>query len=159
MTMKIYDLKFVVQNVVVELEPEEVIQPVIEAEVPKEAQEFLGQCQFLGLAVGMPYGFQLYTEEQWISLKKRVNTFPSIMQRHMKPFFQTVVELDRGEEAFCFPNVITVPVEIGRFAHMEDWPSTENGAAEGLLIITDDDRVFVLRADGKDEFMETMIEQ
>ncbi|MBQ8590194.1 MAG: hypothetical protein IJ486_07035 [Firmicutes bacterium] len=155
--MKIYDLKFVVQNVVVELEPEELIQTVIEAEVPEEAQELLNDCRFLGLAVGMPYGFQLYTEEQWTSLKKRVNTFPSIMQRHMKPFFQTVVELERGEEIFDFPGVITVPASIGRFAHMEDWPSTENGAAEALLIITDDNRVFVLRADGKDEFMETML--
>ena len=81
------------------------------------------------------------------------------MQRHMKPFFQTVVELEQGEEVFSFPNVITVPVEIGRFAHMEAWPSTENGAAEGLLIITDDNRKFVLRADGKDEFMETMLNQ
>ena len=157
--MNIFELKFVVQNVVVQLEPEEVIQTVIEVEVPREAQDLLKSCHYLGLAVGMPYGFQLYTKEQWESLKKRVNTFPSIMQRHMKPFFQTVVELEHGEEVFSFPNVITVPVEIGRFAHMEDWPSTENGAAEGLLIITDDNRVFVLRADGKDEFMETMIEQ
>ena len=157
--MKIYDLKFVVQNVVVELEPEEVIQSVIEAEVPKEAAEFLKDCRYLGLAVGMPYGFQIYTEEQWLTLKKRVNTFPSIMQRHMKPFFQTVVELEQGAEAFEFPQMITVPVEIGRFAHMEAWPSTENGAAEALLIITDDNRKFVLRADGKDEFMETMLEQ
>ena len=157
--MNIFELKFVVQNVVVQLEPEEVVQTVIEAEVPKEAQELLKDCRYLGLAVGMPYGFQLYTEEQWVTLKKRVNTFPSIMQRHMKPFFQTVVELEQGEEVFSFPNVITVPVEIGRFAHMEAWPSTENGAAEGLLIITDDNRKFVLRADGKDEFMETMLDQ
>jgi hypothetical protein len=42
---------------------------------------------------------------------------------------------------------------------MEEWPSTENGAAEGLLIVTDDKRVFVLRVDGKDEFMETMLDQ
>lgn len=157
--MNIYELKFVVQNVVVQPEPEEVIQTVIEAEVPKDAQELLKDCQYLGLAVGMPYGFQLYTTEQWENLKKRVNTFPSIMQRHMKPFFQTVVELEHGEEVFCFPGMITVPVSIGRFVHMEDWPSTENGAAEGLLIVTDDKRVFVLRADGKDEFMDTMLDQ
>lgn len=157
--MNIFELKFVVQNVVVQLEPEEVVQTVIEAEVPKEAQELLKDCHYLGLAVGMPYGFQLYTKDQWELLKKRVNTFPSIMQRHMKPFLQTVVELEQGEDVFEFPGVITVPVSIGRFAHMEEWPSTENGAAEGLLIVTDDNRVFVLRVDGKDEFMETMLDQ
>jgi hypothetical protein len=157
--MNIFELKFVVQNVVVQLEPEEVVQTVIEAEVPKEAQELLKDCHYLGLAVGMPYGFQLYTKDQWELLKKRVNTFPSIMQRHMKPFLQTVVELEQGEDVFEFPGVITVPVSIGRFAHMEEWPSTENGAAEGLLIVTDDKRVFVLRVDGKDEFMETMLDQ
>jgi len=206
--MKTYELKFVHQELTIELEPEEVTAVFYEAAVPQEAQEIVAECRYLGLAVGMPYGFQLYTEEQWEDLRRRIGTFPSMMQRHMRPFFITMVTLDPDDETGGFPQVLSVPESLARYARMEEWPmageeshtagtqshtaekgsctageesrtaeeencttggenhtagtdgsAPKTGGLSALLIRLDDGRTYVLRADEKEQFLETMCEQ
>ncbi|MBO4991867.1 MAG: hypothetical protein J6E42_06905 [Firmicutes bacterium] len=157
--MKLFELEVTMETMILELEPEEVTAEFYETALPQEAQEAVKDCKFLGLAVGMPYGFQLYTQTQWDDLRRRVNTFPSMMQRHMKPFFATLISLDVNDETGGFPQILSIPQSLARYARVEEWPEGENGAKKALLICLDDGRIYLLRADGKEEFMNTMCEQ
>lgn len=156
--MELFELKFTIQENILQMEPEEVTLKVYEAKIPHEAQEQIRSCRYLGLAVGMPYGFQLYTKEQWEDLHRRVGTFPSIMQRHMRPFFTTMTLLDSEDETEGFPQVLSVSKSLGGYAKIEEWPTKEDGLS-ALLALLEDGRIYILRSDEKEEFIKTFCEE
>lgn len=156
--MELYELSFTIPEKTAQNAPMDGETAVYKARLSREAQEIAAGCSCLGLAVGMPYGFQLYTQEQWEDFRRRIGTFPSMMQRHMKPFFATAVDLEIEDENDGFPRVLSVPASLARYARMEEWPVDGDGAMTALLIRLPDGRVYVLRSDGREEFMETMCE-